>query len=138
MPLYEFKCKKCNFLFEELTGSTKSPKCKKCGGETIKQVSSFSSIIKGGSSKETVDMTIGREANNRWQSYYDRASKRRSNKQLKEVTVPRMNDGKYSPVMALGNKEDRSKRTEYVGALKEHRQKRIKSGQGQFDGPGGF
>lgn len=52
MPIYEFKCKKCNARFEVLVsiGGEKSVSCKHCGnGNLTKLVSSFG--IGGGSSK---------------------------------------------------------------------------------------
>jgi hypothetical protein len=42
------------------------------------------------------------------------------------------------PVMALGNRIEREKKVEYVGALQDHRKKRTEKGQAQFDGPGTF
>ncbi|MCP4143824.1 MAG: zinc ribbon domain-containing protein [bacterium] len=47
MPMYEFKCDKCNHVFEELLTSNELqkeiPECPECGSKkTKKQVSSFS------------------------------------------------------------------------------------------------
>ena len=44
-------------------------------------------------------------------------SKRRGDLKLQDVSVPKDKDGKYHPVMALGSQQERTKRTEYVGAL---------------------
>lgn len=140
MPIFEYKCKLCGYLFEELVrdGNDFNIPCKKCGSDSEKQVSQFSSSVNGGSSNETIDITIGREANKRWQRYYDRQSKRRGKKKLEEISLPKGQDGKYTPVMALGGKDDRTRRKDYVGALKDHRKSREKRGQPQFSGPGEF
>ncbi len=47
MPIYEYKCKQCGNLFEELTlsaNSNTSVKCPKCNGTSDRQVSSFAAI----------------------------------------------------------------------------------------------
>lgn len=139
MPLFEYKCSDCGLLFEELkVHGTEHLPCRKCGGDALKQVSSFSSVMSGGSSNETVDMTIGRAANEKWQRYHDRQSKRRGDRKLENVSVPRGIDGSYQPVMALGGTEDKSKRKEYVSALQTHRKERTEKGIPQFSGPGAF
>lgn len=139
MPLYEYKCKSCGFQFEELVKKdSDSVKCSKCGAEAAKMISRFSSVITGGSINETVDMSIGREANKRWQTIHDRQSKRRGKKNLQDIPQPQAKDGKYMPVMALGGTSDRESRKEYTSALQEHRKKRVEKGIPQFSGPGEF
>lgn len=112
--------------------------CKKCGEVSERKMSVFSSVVTGGSPNETVDMTIGREAEKRWQHIYDRQKKRRSGKNIDSISLPKTKDGKYMPVMGLGSKTDREKRTEYVSALQDHRKKRAEKGIPQFSGPGEF
>lgn len=139
MPLFEYECKKCGCVFEELVGRNSDKgqvPCKSCDGTAQKRVSRFSSKVLGG--KETIDVSIGQEANRRWQAYHDRQSKRRSGKELSDVSIPKGKDGKFMPVMALGQQKDREKRNEYVGALQEHRAMRKKKGIPQFSGPGEF
>lgn len=141
MPLYEYKCTGCGLRFEEIVPQAKKSEiieCKKCGAEATKLISRFSSVIAGGSPTETVDMTIGREANKRWQTYTDRQTKRRDPNKLQTVDLPKSKEGYYQPVMAIGGKEDRTQRSEYVGALQEHRKKRTEKGIPQFNGPGEF
>lgn len=141
MPLFEYKCTDCGYKFEELRSNkedTSQMQCRKCGGSAHKIMSTFSSVTSGGSTNETVDMKIGREANKRWQAIYDRQSKRRKSENLKTFSLPRNKDGKFMPVMGLGDKQEKSRRNEYVGALQEHRRKREAKGQPQFDGPGSF
>ena len=142
MPLFEYKCTDCGSKFEVLVNDPKqvgeTTECMNCGKEAVRQVSQFSHKTSGGSSNESVDMTIGRAAENRWQSYYDKQGKR--HKKMSEIKIdqPKSNEGNFMPVMALGSKEERQKRKDYSSALKEHRSERVKKGQGQFDGPGVF
>lgn len=139
MPLHEYKCTQCGYRFEELLKADQSfdtLSCKKCGFPADKQVSRFASVIAGGSPVEPVDMSIGREAEKRWQSYHDRQSKRRGDLELQDVQLPKSQDGKYMPVMGLGDQSERQQRQNYVGALQEHRKERVEKNQGQFDGPG--
>ena len=140
MPLYEYACKSCGFKFEELMGKTDTSvvPCKSCGKDSEKQMSRFSSIVANGSSNEPADLTIGREANARWQGIHDRQAKRIGDRKLETVSIPKSQDGKYMPVMALGDRVTRKQKTEYVSALQDHRKKRSEKGQSQFDGPGSF
>ena len=141
MPLYEYVCKSCSYEFEELVNiSTEDSEvvCKNCGSSVERKMSSFASVIAGGTTNETVDMSIGREAEKRWQMHHDKQSKRRVNTPLTDVSLPQSKDGKYMPVMGLGDKGQREKRQEYSTALQEHRQERVKKGQGQFTESGAF
>ena len=140
MPLYEYKCE-CGMMFEELAKSSEDGQtkpCPKCGKDGQRQISTFSHSVVGGSSNETIDQTIGREANKRWQSYHDRQSKRHGDRTLQPVEQPRAKDGSFMPVMALGGNQERTKRSEYVDALQEHRRKRVEKGLAQFSGRGEF
>jgi putative FmdB family regulatory protein len=138
MPLYEYKCKSCGLKFEELMTGSEDTKvaCRSCGGESERQMSRFSSSISGGGANESVDMAIGREAEARWQGIHERREKRIGGKKLEAMTLPQSKDGKFMPVMALGDQGVREKKTEYVSVLQTHRKKRAEKGQPQFDGPG--
>jgi len=141
MALFEYACKSCGYEFEELRSVRNSNDlvlCKKCGAPADKKMSPFASVIVGGSSNEPVDMSIGREANRRWQLYHDRQTQRRKDKTLTTIEIPKAKDGKYMPVMALGGNKDREKRQEYSVALQDHREERIKRGRSQFNEPGPF
>ena len=66
MPLYEFKCKKCNKIFEELKPYNESfSKCPKCNSKSEKLMSSFTGFIKG-SSNRSLDSIVGEDAERRW------------------------------------------------------------------------
>jgi putative FmdB family regulatory protein len=141
MPLYEYKCRACGCEFEDLVGlndERESRPCKKCGNVAERKMSRFASVIAGGSGTEPVDMTIGREADKRWQMHYDKQAKRRGTEELKPVELPRTSDGEFMPVMGLGDKVQKEKRQEYTTALQEHRQERVKKGQEQFTESGAF
>jgi len=137
MPLREYKCTKCNYEFEELVKSDGTIVCKKCKGDVELRVSAFSSVIEGGTSKEPVDMKIGREANKRWQMYHDRQTLRHElvGKKPEPIKLP---EGSLSPAMAVGTTKDKEKRNEYSSALNLHRKNRIKKGQRQFSEAGPF
>jgi len=139
MPLYEYKCEKCKFEFEELVFNKKENlivDCKRCGAKANKKLSSFSSVVQN-SPNESVDVKIGREANQRWQIYHDRQAKRRSGKELKDVELPKVN-GKYRPVMSLGTEKDKINRNDYSKILQKHKQGRAERGQAQFNETGSF
>jgi putative FmdB family regulatory protein len=136
MPLYEFECESCGFEFEELSNNNDSVGCKKCGGATKKKMSSFSSRVPG-SSNESIDVKIGREANKRWEMHHERQDTRRKGKELKDLEVPKVGK-EYAPAMGLGSKEQRTQRKEYSVALQEHRKRRKKRGQKQFSETGPF
>jgi len=141
MPIFEYRCSSCNLLFDVLVKQNENAEtkpCPTCKKDSPKQMSAFAPVIAGGSSNETPDLTIGRAANSRWQAHHDKQSKRRGDKPLQQVSLPQAKDGKFMPVMALGGTEERTKRTEYVDALQEHRKKRIEKGLSQFSGPGEF
>jgi putative FmdB family regulatory protein len=141
MPMFEYMCEKCNFIFEELKNqhedSSQTP-CIKCGVSSQKIMSACAAIVNGGSTNETPDMYIGREANKRWQAYTDRQTKRRGDNKLEILESPKTSDGKYVPVMGLGDSKNRSDRKNYVNALQKHRTERKEKGIPQFNERGAF
>ncbi len=42
MPLYEFRCEKCDYFFEKLVASADEVSCPVCGGHVKKLLSTFS------------------------------------------------------------------------------------------------
>jgi len=142
MPILEYECGKCGKKFEVLKNTSEVigdiTECMHCGGEAKKLLSAFAHKVSGGSINESVDMTIGREAEDRWSKYHEKQAKRRKKLQDIPVDQPKTKDGKFMPIMALGNKKEKTQRRDYASALQEHRTDRKKKGQGQFDGPGVF
>ena len=47
MPIYEFKCPKCNKVFEELAKQGEKVKCEKCKVRTKKLFSNFGFVSSG-------------------------------------------------------------------------------------------
>lgn len=69
MPLYEFKCRQCEIVSEDIlpVNHEQNPKCK-CGGDTDKMVSRCLGIIPG-STNRTLDCVVGADADKRWAAY---------------------------------------------------------------------
>lgn len=152
MPLYEYRCDNCNFEFEEIFPYEKRDDviCKKCGSKADRKISPFGinvSIVPGRDtvySPKEIDKVVGKDAEKRWQSYDERwkdkykkrQEERWKGKKPELVNIPKDSDGKYSPIMHLGDEKEKRIRKEYSEALQEHRRKRIEKGIPQFDGPG--
>jgi putative FmdB family regulatory protein len=48
MPLYEYKCCECEYVFDKIQGMNKpNPACPKCKGKTDKQISNTSFRLAG-------------------------------------------------------------------------------------------
>lgn len=136
MPLYEYECE-CGYRFEKLFTKSQDSglsKCKKCGSNARKKMSSFSSVVPG---SESPDVLIGREAEKRWEMHNQRQNKRRKDKKFENIQMEK-NKGAYTPVMGLGDRDEKQKRVEYSKALQEHRKEREKRGQPQFSEAGSF
>lgn len=69
-------------------------------------------------------------------NYKARQDKRREGREPELVTIPKDEDGKYTPLKHLGNKKERELRNEFSEALIEHRAIRKEKGLDQFDGKG--
>lgn len=51
MPIFEYKCEKCNIVIEEylpISSNINNVKCWKCGGEAKKIISNSTFVLKGG------------------------------------------------------------------------------------------
>jgi hypothetical protein len=57
---------------------------------------------------------------------------------LQDFKLPKAKDGKFMPVMALGDKTVVENRKEYVSALQQHRKERSEKGMPQFKEVGSF
>jgi len=76
MPLYEYRCLKCEYEFEDiLSVDAKNPECLECHGETEKLISHFFGIVKG-SEHRLLDCVVGDDANKKWEILNKRKEKR--------------------------------------------------------------
>lgn len=154
MPLYEFKCIACGHEFEELTkyeDRDDNKPCRICGGNSArKQASTFGIHSDLDPKRDTIvtnkeiDKVVGKASEQSWSGYDERWKKRYEEKQQKRwngktpepLNIPKDPDGKYSPVMHLGDNKERAVRKEFSEALKEHRAERESKGISQFDTQG--
>jgi putative FmdB family regulatory protein len=154
MPLYEFKCKQCDHEFEELipyNDRDKEVLCKLCGSVSKRNMaSSFGIHTTLDPRKDTIltkkeiDKVVGKDAadkyegyNKRWKKRYEQRQQQRWKGRKPEIlNIPKDSDGKYSPIMHLGDAKTKAIRKEFSEALVEHRTERESKGLRQFDGPG--
>lgn len=153
MAIYTFKCTSCGLEFEDfskISDRLNSKPCKVCGAESARTMSNSFGVLTSESSGSTlyspneIDRSMGKKAEQKWEGYneswkarYNKAqADRREGKELKEIPMQKESDGKYSPLLNLGDKKEQQKRREYSEILQQHRSERKKKGLGQFDGPG--
>jgi putative FmdB family regulatory protein len=156
MPLYTYKCLSCGHEFDDLMkydNRDNPTSCKVCEGKSERVAATRFGIATTLNPRtdtiytpKEIDKVVGKAAEEKWSGYDERWRKRYTARQKErwgdktpgEVSIPKDADGKYSPIMHLGNAEERSIRKEASEALQEHRKERVKKGIGQFDGPGSF
>jgi putative FmdB family regulatory protein len=153
MPIYTYKCEACNFIFEELVSYDKKDdvNCNLCKGKAHRGAAETFGINTTLNPKtdtiyspKEIDKVVGAESEKKWAGYDERWRQRYEARQQKRwkgmtptpVNIPKDPDGKYTPIMHLGNSKDRELRREYSTALQEHRAERKKRGEDQFDAPG--
>jgi putative FmdB family regulatory protein len=154
MPLYEFKCVGCGHEFEELVpykDRDAEQSCKRCGTVSERKVASLFGVHSDLNPKtdtivtrKEIDKVVGKVSEKRWEGYDERWKSRYEARQQKrwkgktpeQVNIPKDQDGKYSPIMHLGDNKERTLRKEYSEALQEHRSDRVKKGIPQFESSG--
>jgi putative FmdB family regulatory protein len=154
MPLYEYKCVDCGHEFEILTTYAErddTRECTLCSKSALrKPASTFGVHSDLNPRRDTIvtnkeiDKVVGKASEQRWAGYDERWKARYEARQQKrwkgktpdQINLPKDSDGKYSPIMHLGDNKERSLRKEYSEALQEHRSEREKKGIQQFDSPG--
>jgi putative FmdB family regulatory protein len=66
MPLYDFLCKSCDLVFEDLIkASDINPSCPQCKGETARLISPCNGVVIG-SEHRPLDCVIGADSEKRW------------------------------------------------------------------------
>jgi len=78
MPIYDFKCKSCGFVFEDFLKNSEEPNssCTKCNCETERLISNFCGIVPG-SENRTLDCVIGADAERRWNHIHEKGYSKR-------------------------------------------------------------
>jgi putative FmdB family regulatory protein len=141
MPLYEYKCTVCEHEFEDIVSYRDRDEghiCTLCGSKSIrKKVFLFGIHTRLDPKKDTIysgkeiDKVVGEATEEKWKGYdkrwqeryKKRQEKRWNGKKPEAVNIPKDNDGKYSPIMHLGNKKERTIRKRYTEAIQEHKEK---------------
>jgi rubredoxin len=141
-------------VFEDLAPYEKRDedrKCKLCGSLAKRNVAELFGIKTTLDPRrdtivtpKEIDKVVGEKAEKKWEGYderwraryADRQKKRWGNKEPGVVNIPRDNDGKFTPIMHLGDKNQKAVRKEFVSALQEHRAERKQKGIPQFEAPG--
>jgi putative FmdB family regulatory protein len=152
--MYTYKCTGCGFVFEELVSYEKrdsTTSCSICHSNAVRNAAEIFGVHTTLNPKtdtiyspKEIDKVVGTESAKKWAGYNEawrpayeaRQQKRWKGAQPKVLDIPRDADGKFSPVMHLGDNKEKSLRKEYSTALQEHRAERVKKGIGQFDAPG--
>jgi putative FmdB family regulatory protein len=154
MPIYTYTCKKCGFVFEELVSYEKRDSgipCTLCKEESERKAAEefgIKTTLNPNTdtvySAKEIDKVVGQKSEEKWEGYDARWKQRYKDRQEKRwkgaapapVNIPKDQDGKYTPLMHLGDSKQRSLRNEFSEALQTHREERKKKGLTQFDGPG--
>lgn len=153
MPIYTYRCEKCGYIFEDLVSFEKKDEvkiCELCKSNAVRNAAEtfgVHTVLNARtdtiySSKE-IDKVVGKDAekkrgyNEQWHKIYaERQKKRWKGTEPAPVNIPRDADGKFTPLMHLGDNKQRALRKEYSEALQEHRKERESKGIKQFDAPG--
>ena len=76
MPLYDFSCKSCDSVFEDLIkANEQNPTCIKCGKETERLVSACNGVVIG-SEHRSLDCIVGADSEKKWQQQEKRKQDR--------------------------------------------------------------
>lgn len=103
MPIYEFKCEKCELKFEKYyskISDNKKEECPSCGG-VGNRVVSLTNFKMGDSVKvaKEVDLAVGKDAERRWKVIEERNSKKEKLRQeFGTEKLSRDFDGNYTPL----------------------------------------
>ena len=62
MPIYEYKCEKCNQEFECIVFGSETPECSHCGCEKVQRLMSACGFLSKDSGGETTRSTAGASA----------------------------------------------------------------------------
>lgn len=147
MPLFEFKCTKCNFQFEKLIRDRTCLEypCMSCQHTALKQLSGFGFRFSGGgtvgntgvdSLDSSIDKAVGRDADSRWETVKDRNTEKRKvqwqHGGIGKVPLAKNADGEYIPVPQNQLPKIQSLHQEYQEIYEDNKKDRQERGQGKF------
>ena len=84
MAIYAFRCSRCGVVLEELmpmaTATFEDRPCpvETCTGKCVYQLKGAPAVATDGMSKQSFDVTIGKDAAKRWERYHERQKVRNS------------------------------------------------------------
>ena len=147
MPMYQFRCNSCGASFEKLVrkGNPTAIPCIACGAEALRGVSDFGFAFGDGktdgntgvhSLDTDLDKRIGRDAQESWEKYKDRFTRKRQvqRESGNEAGVPvKIEGGDYVPMNKKEVERFRLMHGSYGKMLGEHRKEREARGVGQHD-----
>jgi len=148
MPMYEFQCPDCSLLFEKLirTKDEDTMPCPSCKGEATKKLSGFGFKFGSGqtpgntgvdSLDRSIDKTVGRDAEVRWEAIKDRNARKRAIQHQVggDTPVPLTKNphtGEYQPVPESELPRIQELHVEYQEAYTEHTKSREERGQSKY------
>lgn len=129
MPCYNYYCVECQFIFEE---SFKKPEdltspCPKCKADSDRMVSA-PNVIRSNTSRENIDIKVGKESERRWADIKDRQAlkekiRKESGSTAVETVHGKDSSGKityeYKPVSKERIAERKSLYGEYLSSKKK-------------------
>jgi len=136
MPIYEYYCEKCNYLFEQLLNSSEKEEykdgypCPQCGKIATKLISKSNFVFKSDTPGNSgvhdldypsVDKAVGRSANRKWKEIHkqqearDKVRKETGKQALSTVSIA---ENKYKPA-SKDILEDRKKLNKKLSNIPE-------------------
>ena len=104
MAIREYKCKNCGLMQEEIMPTSATPpptiRCPKCEGTAdFLAIPTRIGLLTENFSEQKTDITIGKDANRRWQDINDRQARRdKIRSDSGKMGVSLVSGGKFAPI----------------------------------------